>query len=140
MAEQPDKKSKTRRVRNPETFRERAVKESTKSPKRQRLSPVKRVISKVFKTLFIPFRLVKRKLGKNKFVRKLKRPAKILAKILLISYVMDSFKELKLVTWPGWKQSRRLTYAVLIFAIVFGAVIAGLDWVLGKIFKEILIK
>jgi preprotein translocase subunit SecE len=32
-----------------------------------------------------------------------------------------------------------LTFAVLVFAIVFGAVIAGVDWVLDKIFRHLLL-
>ena len=141
MAKEPEKKTKSSRiVKNPETFRERAVKASTKEPKGQRLAPAKRTGSKVLKPVGKPFRAAYHVLAKNKFLRLFKKPLKFLAKILLISYVASSFKELKQVTWPGFRQSRRLTYAVLGFAIIFGAAIAGLDWVLGKIFKEILVK
>lgn len=55
-------------------------------------------------------------------------------------YFRNSFKELQMVTWPNWRESWRLTFAVLAFAAVFGVLIAALDFGLDKLFKEVLLK
>ncbi len=136
MAKEPASKARVRRVKSPETFREKAAKSNTIKPKKHRFSWFTKLFNKIKTIISKPFH----KFAKTKFGRLLRKPLRILAKILLIPYFKGSFNELKLVTWPGWKQSRKLTYAVLAFAIVFGTAIAGLDWVLGKIFKQILIK
>ncbi len=123
MADQPAKKK--RQIKNPETFRERAAKavEASGQPKRASqvkqasshvTGPVRRITSRIFNSA--PFR------------------------ILIPKYFRESWQELKLVTWPNWSEGRRLTVAVLIFAIVFGAVIAGVDWVLDRIFQHLLLK
>lgn len=145
MAKQePAKKPKTRKVKNPETFRDRALKASVTKTKKNRFAFLTKLIKRTFGAIVKPFKVVKRKLAKTKAGRlskKLfKRPLHILSVILLISYFRSSFSELKQVTWPSWKQSWRLTFAVLAFAIVFGCLIAGLDWVLAKVAKEVLIK
>jgi preprotein translocase subunit SecE len=63
-----------------------------------------------------------------------------LGKILGITYVRDSFRELKLVTWPSRKQSRQLTFAVVVFSVIFGALIAIVDFGLDKLFKQVILK
>jgi preprotein translocase SecE subunit len=60
--------------------------------------------------------------------------------VVVPPYVRSSFRELRLVTWPNWRQTCRLTFAVLAFAAVFGAAIAGIDFGLDKLFKEVLLK
>jgi preprotein translocase SecE subunit len=133
MAETPDGKKTKRRVRDPETFRERAIKaaETSNNPTRQRrlrtashkaTSPFFRSVSRTFGTIFN------------------RQPFKWLGKIIFPSYLRNSWKELRLVTWPTLYESRRLTFAVLVFAIIFGAVIAGVDYGLDKIFRNILLK
>lgn len=128
MAEPTSETPKKRRVRNPETFRERALKaaDNPERPNRARrvgalggrvTSPTGRFLNKVFN----------------------RQPFKFLAKILFLPYLRNSWRELRLVTWPSWRESRGLTFAVLAFAVVFGAVIAGVDWGLDKAFKAILI-
>jgi preprotein translocase SecE subunit len=73
-------------------------------------------------------------------LRPLKRPARFVGRIIYPSYFRNSWKELKQVTWPTLKESRQLTYAVLIFAVVFGATIALVDYGLDKAFKDFLLK
>jgi len=144
MPDQPDRSGKKRVVKNPETFRERAVKaaESEDKPSKRSkvgggigrvIKPIFRPFTRFFKWLFntLPFRIIR---------RIFRRPMRILGKILYPSFIRSSWHELKLVTWPNWKESRRLTYAVLAFAIVFGAVIAAVDLGLDKIFRNILLK
>ena len=54
-------------------------------------------------------------------------------------YVVDSGRELKNVTWPGHKETWRLVFAVFVFAIVMGAVIASLDYVLERLLREVIL-
>ncbi len=137
MAEADSKKSKKRLVKNPESFRERALKASSEDAAKSS------VIAKRASKLRAPFKLVGRGASKafnRQPFRLLRKPLKILGKILFIGYFVQSFRELKLVTWPSWRESRRLTYAVLVFAIVFGASIALVDYGLDKLFKGLLLK
>lgn len=51
----------------------------------------------------------------------------------------NAWAEIRQVTWPGRKETFRLTIAVLIFSIIFGAFVAALDYGLGKLFKEVIL-
>jgi preprotein translocase SecE subunit len=139
MAETKANTTKKKRVvKNPETFRERAVKANQSNNKQKR-----RPFKKLWAVISKPFKVVKARLDKlaeNKIVSILLKPFRLLGKVLLFGYFKSSWEELKQVTWPTLKQSRQLTFAVVSFAVVFGASIAGLDWVLGKVFKQILLK
>lgn len=64
----------------------------------------------------------------------------LLAFLLGLRYLRDSWQELKLVTWPSAKLSRQLTTAVVIFAVIFGGLIYVADLGLNKLFKEVVIK
>lgn len=68
------------------------------------------------------------------------KAVRFLGRILGLTYVRDSFKELRTVTWPSLKESTRLTGAVLIFSLVFGLFVALVDFGLDKLFKQILLK
>ena len=132
MADKPPAKSK-RLVKNPETFRERALKANEASDKPNQVARLKGVGSQVTSPVLGP---IGRTLGKI-FAFK---PLALIGKIILPVYFRQSWQELRLVTWPTWKESRQLTYAVLFFAIVFGIVIAVVDYGLDKIFRGILLK
>ena len=64
---------------------------------------------------------------------------RFLNKVLFIQYFRDSYKELRLVTWPSRKQTIQLTFAVFIFAMSLGIAIAALDFGLNKLFELILL-
>ncbi|TAH36754.1 preprotein translocase subunit SecE [Candidatus Saccharibacteria bacterium] len=68
------------------------------------------------------------------------KPIRFIGRILGFGYLASSWRELRKVTWPTWKESRRLTGAVIIFSVIFGALIAAVDYGLDKLFKEILLK
>ena len=68
------------------------------------------------------------------------RAIRFLGRILGFSYLRSSWQELKEVTWPSWRESRRLTTAVIIFSLVFGVLIALVDYGLDKLFKQLLLK
>jgi preprotein translocase SecE subunit len=136
MADEATKKSK-RRVKNPETFRERALKASESSDKPKRAAKVAGTGSRVISAVLKPFRLTFGRLGK--FLGKF-RVFRFLGKILFPGYLRNSWRELRLVKWPSWKESRRLTFAVIIFATIFGASVAVVDYGLDKLFRNILLK
>jgi preprotein translocase SecE subunit len=83
-----------------------------------------------------PFRAldsVFRYLGKYKIFR-------IVGYVIVLPYFRNSWKELEGVTWTKWRESLRLTSAVFAFALVFGIVIAIVDYGLDKVFKQVLLK
>jgi len=55
-------------------------------------------------------------------------------------YFKEAWRELRQVDWPGRRETSKLTAAVLIFALVFGVIIAIVDFGLDKIFKQLLLK
>lgn len=139
MAEtKPDKS--TRRVKNPETFRERAVKASEGN---DQSGIAVRIIGPIYKFIKNIFKLIGRFI-KRVFSYKLLRPVAIvfifIGKIIFPKYFRESWQELKKVTWPDWVKSRQLTFAVLVFAVIFGVTVAIIDFGLDKIFRNILLK
>ena len=136
MAE--DKKPK-RRLKQPQTIRERAEATAKEPKKEKKTGRLKKVLAWPFKKIALPFKKAGKFLGKYKFFRFVARIFKFLAKILLITYIVSSWKELKLVSWPSRRESRRLTFAVLAFAVVFGAFVASLDYGLSHLFKVIIL-
>ena len=77
-------------------------------------------------------------------------PFKVLGKILspvmrvlgwlAPKYLINSWREVRQVIWPSRRETWRLTLAVFIFAIVFGALVAGVDKGLDEIFKKVVLK
>lgn len=68
------------------------------------------------------------------------KPMGFLGRILGFSYVRSSWKELRLVTWPSRREGMRLTTAVIIFSVIFGGLIAIVDYGLDKLFRQLLLK
>jgi preprotein translocase subunit SecE len=139
VAVESGKPKKKRQVKNPETFRERALKANTAADKPKKTAKVRKGAGKAFS----PFRTIGRGMKRifgHKAFRWLRKPLRVLSRILLVSYFRSSWQELKKVTWPNFRQSVSLTFAVLIFAIVFGVVIAVVDFGLDKLFKDVLLK
>lgn len=44
-----------------------------------------------------------------------------------------------MVTWPSRQQTRQLTFAVILFSIVFGILVALVDFGLDKLFKKVIL-
>ncbi len=112
-----------RRLRPAQTVREQAKSASVRSQKKTKQPKVAKdplVISQ-------PFRAVGRAL-------------KWLARHIIPQYFRGAFSSLRQVTWPNHKETRQLTTAVMLFAIVFAALITLMDWGLDKVFKRILLK
>lgn len=135
MAKEPEQPAnsepKRRLVKKAESIREKTEKSLTTQGAKK-----PGVIRRVLRFIFTPFRWVGRKLaflGKYRIVR-------ILGKIFWPTYFRNSWKELRQVTWPTRRETFRLTLAVIIFSTIFGALIAGVDFVLDKVFKQVILK
>jgi preprotein translocase SecE subunit len=136
VAQSSDEKSRPRIRKSAPTVRERAeaakTKEQSKKPKR-----IKSLLAKPA----APVR--KLNLSQKKPVKALKTPFRLIKKGLawiVPSYIVHSWRELRLVHWPNRRETWRLTLAVFIFAIVFGALVAGVDKALDEIFKKVVLK
>lgn len=68
------------------------------------------------------------------------KPVRFVGRILGLGFFRSSWQELRQVTWPARREGRRLTTAVIIFSVIFGALIAVVDYGLDKLFKQILLK
>lgn len=55
-------------------------------------------------------------------------------------YIKNSLVELRQVDWPNRKLTINLSFAVMIFAIVFGLFVTIIDYGLDKVFKEVILK
>jgi len=121
-----DRNIRKRRVRPAsETIRQQSerIKQEHASPKQKKFRPFK-FLRKILSPLFRP----------------LVRPSGWLYRHLVPRYLRDSFTELGKVTWPTRKQSRQLTFAVLVFACVFAFMVTLVDSGFDKIFKKVFLK
>jgi preprotein translocase SecE subunit len=127
---------KKRRVRKVETVRERNSKAATKAGKSTLFGKLRSKISAFFSNLVrIGKKEIYLPLPDNKFGRFLNK-----RRSLMPRYFIESWQELKLVTWPNRKQTWQLTFAVFMFAFIFGALITVADYGLDKIFRAVLVE
>jgi preprotein translocase SecE subunit len=119
-----DAPKRARRLReSTETVRER-TQASTDAPRTVKVSKVRSGFSRV---------------GHLKIWKPFKVVGRFLNKYLVPAYFKNSWRELKLVTWPTGKQTRDLTFAVILFSVVFGAAVAIVDFGLDKLFKKVIL-
>lgn len=125
MAENSQSTRKKRRIReSTETIRERGVRADATKSTAQKRGPVRRMLHWFFGLIiWKPFKVTGRFLGKY----------------LIPPYFKNSWRELRFVTWPSRTQSRQLTFAVMVFAVVFGVIIAIVDYGLDKAFKALIL-
>lgn len=134
-----DNKKPARRIRKPETVRDRTTQAAKSDAKPKHLR-------KVSRTAIKPFQRAK-ELGAIEMQLPLthKIPNNRVGKIItkrrsaVPSYFINAFKELRLVKWPTNRETVKLTSAVFVFAIFFGLIVAVVDYVLDKIFKELIL-
>lgn len=55
-------------------------------------------------------------------------------------YFVESFKELRHVTWPSRGRAWRLTLVVIVFAAIFAAVTSGLDYGFEKLAERLFLR
>ena len=125
--------AKKRLVKSPETFRERAVKASESNERPKRTVKLKQTSGRVTAPVLGP-------VGRGLNIVFNRKPFRIIGRILLPLYFRNSWRELRQVQWPKRREARDLTFAVLAFAIVFGGVVAFVDYGLDKLFRNILLK
>lgn len=124
-------KSKKPRIRkSAPTVRERADAAQAEAQK----PPKTKKIREVFSRLKLPDNSLGKLLGQiGRFLRR------ILGWIAP-RYFVNSWREVRQVTWPARKETWRLTLAVFIFALVFGTMVYGVDKVLDDVFKRFVLK
>ncbi len=131
-----DPKPKKRRLRPAETMRERAEKVANTPQKSRRIQRTAGTISKPLRSAsnfgrreyYLP--LPENKVGR--FFNKRRH--------IVPGYFRNSWRELRLVTWPSRRETWKLTLAVFTFAIIFGVLIAITDYGLDKLFRKVLLK
>ncbi|MGF7229691.1 MAG: preprotein translocase subunit SecE [Candidatus Saccharibacteria bacterium] len=122
-----------RRIRKIETVRETTVKTTEAAEKTSKGR-------QIWHGFTAPARAIGRGIAKVAHGLARFKVFRIIGRILLPRYFRNSWKELRQVTWLTFKQSRQLTMAVVMFAVIFGVLVALLDFGLDKIFKQVLIK
>lgn len=123
---------KKRSIKKSETVRERASRADESKPKR-------RVIKNTARTISKPLRVLK-PVAKPFQTKPVKTVGKVVGWVLWPKFVRGAWSELRQVTWPGRRDTWRLTLAVFVFALVFGTLIALADYGLDKLFRSIILK
>lgn len=140
MADEESTKRPKRRLRTAApTVREQAEKAQASSEKPKRGRRVKAATKTAGKPLSKVWSFLGHIFNRQPF-RLIGKILRFIGRIIFPRYLRNSFRELRFVSWPNRKQSRQLTFAVLAFAIIFGASIALLDYGLDKLFKSLLLK
>lgn len=136
MAENQDQKRKPRIRKSAPTVRERVEIAQAKATK-EKPQRVRKAVS------LVPKPKVRLHLPNNKVLATVCRifapVGKVLSK-LAPRYFVNSWREVRQVIWPNRRETWRLTLAVFVFAIVFGALVAGVDKGLDVAFKHLVLK
>lgn len=126
---------KTSKGKKALTVRERTLNASKADRKPRRL---KRTASNIGKGAKGTGKLLGReyylKMPNNRLGRFLNKPRSLVPR-----YFRESWHELHQVAWPSRKETWKLTLAVFTFALVFGLLVAGVDYILNLIFKKVLL-
>lgn len=123
------------RVRKIETVRERnekATLKATADASKVKKRPLRRAARTVGKPLGVVARPFK--------VRPVRFVFRWIGRILWPRYFRNAFKELRQVTWPSRRETWKLTFAVLIFATVFGLLVTITDFGLDKVIRRIVLR
>lgn len=128
--------AKKPRVRKTETVKERVAKQSKKATTESKRSRKSDTAVKVAKKASKPFRF----LGWPFRLKPVRFVFRVIGRIIFPRYFRNSFKELRQVTWPSRKETWKSTFAVLIFAVGFGAFITITDIVFDKIIRRIVLR
>ena len=135
MAQSSNQKRKPRVRKSAPTVRELAEAARSKDEQDQQPRRVSKILAK-------PASKVK-KAGQSRTGSILTTPFRWLKRAiiwLVPKYFVNSWRELRLVHWPNRRETWRLTLAVFVFAVVFGALVAGVDKALDEIFKKVVLK
>lgn len=120
MAEDKSAKPKRRIVKKAETVREQVEKNRAAQLKERG------IVGMTLYYISWPFRIVGRGIKK-------------VGHYIIPGYFKKSWEELKQVAWPSWKDTWKLTLAVIVFSALFGLMITVVDYGLDKVFRKVLI-
>jgi len=136
LARSSDQKRRPRVRKSAPTVRER-VEAASAGAEAEKKRPVRRVFAKAGSPI------KKLRLGDRPALKKAVVPLRFLKRItrwLVPRYLVNSWRELRQVYWPNRRETWRLTLAVFVFAVVFGALVAGVDKGLDEVFKKVVLK
>jgi preprotein translocase SecE subunit len=124
------------RIRKAPSMREHAEAQraKTEEEKPRRIAKVRGAAAKPLRRVRIPSNPATRLLAK------IGRGIKKVLSWLVPRYFVNSWREVRQVSWPNRRETWRLTAAVFIFAIVFGSLVALVDKGLDEIFKKVILK
>jgi preprotein translocase SecE subunit len=134
-----DSKLKKPRVRKVETVRERAEKATAKAEAKDTKAN-KRPVRSAAKVVAKPFKKPARAVSWPFRLRPVRFVFRWVGRILWPRYFRNAFKELRQVTWPSRKDTWKLTFAVLLFAIIFGLLATLTDYGLDKVIRRIVFR
>lgn len=135
------RKPKRRRLRAAApSIREQSEQAAAKADQPVQRSLIARIVRFPFLVIFWPFRMLYRYviqppfryLNKFKFFR-------VIGYIFVPPYFRQSWRELRLVTWPNFRETYSLVIAVIIFSIIFGVIVALVDYGLDKLFRAVIL-
>lgn len=135
-----EKSAKKRQLKKVETVRERS--ERGEQPKKRH---VKATAGKLARPIHALGRLIAKIAKPFAFVlipfktRPVRFIGRVLASVLLLKYVRESWTELRQVSWPNARETYRLTVAVIIFSVIFALIVTVIDYGLEKVFKALFI-
>ena len=124
------RRSSKKEVAKPQTLREKL--ESKPVEKKQSKKRGQSIGGRVNQWLQTP--LLTHKASSSSLGEALTRQRSMLPK-----YVHDSWAEVRQITWPKFGQALRLTWAVLVFAVIFSVIVSILDWALSQLFNEFIL-
>ncbi len=127
-----DKKPRIRKI---ETVRERNKKVALKA-EADEAKVKKRPFKRAGTIAVSPIRAVSRPFN----IRPVRFVLHWIGLILVPRYFRNAFKELRQVQWPSRRETWKLTFAVLIFAAVFGVLVTLTDLGLDKVIRRIVLK
>ncbi|MEX1995342.1 MAG: preprotein translocase subunit SecE [Candidatus Saccharimonadales bacterium] len=132
MTAQPAPGSRKRIRKSAPTVRERveAARMKAEQPKKRPLREATR-----------PLRRIRR--PQNRFTKGLAaalRPIGRVLRLIVPSYFANAWREVRQVSWPNRRETWRLTFAVFIFAVIFGSLVYGVDKVLGELFQRLILR
>lgn len=126
-------KKVTKRIRKPESMRDKSAKATKHNGKPRRLRSTASAVTR-------PFKFASRLGGQEYYLitPRNKGFAGFLTKSRRFTpgYVRGAYAELKQVTWPSRRETWRLVGSVFVFSIVFGIAIAVVDYGLDKLFRK----
>lgn len=128
------KKKKTRTVKKTESIRDRASKQQGEQKPRR----IRRVSNQASRPLKAASRFGAREyylpLPDNRLGRFLNK-----RRYIIPGFLRNAWAEVRQVTWPGRRETAKLTLAVITFALVFGTMIWVVDYGIEKLFRELIL-